>query len=605
MQSKIRVLDEHTINKIAAGEVIENPSSVVKELIENAIDAGASEICVEIQEGGRQLIRLSDNGSGMSQDDALLSLERHATSKLKEVEDMETLTTMGFRGEAIPSIAAISKFMLLTAQENTQNGTLILAEGGKILRCSPAARSAGTTVEVKSLFFNVPVRRKFQKSPSYDTHEILKILTIQALAHPHIQFELISNHKTVLKTSAQKKSSFKEMAYERMTEVLGDDFVKDVTFLENKEGECQIIGYLGLPMASRANRSQQFLFINQRAVSCPAISFAIREGYGTALASTRHPIFMLHLTLPGSLIDVNVHPQKKEVRIRQEHLIKNLLHSAVQKALQMHEVTPSQAFIVQPSFAPLPESDYNPPSSSVSFSFGGQFFDHALYDELSVPQTSAVKTSEISKPVTQINTAALLPSFPPAKELPEANVLTTLKGFILAENEKGVLLIDQRAAHSRVLFEQLAARERALSIQTLLIPYTLEVTSLESIRFKEHLQELNAIGIQIQEFGLNTFIIDGIPTLLGDTDIELLMEDLVKALCDANHSQLFKQEKEKQFARIASKITVSAERKLSVNEAENLLRELWNCQTPSFCPFGKPTLIPLNPEDVLYFFKHK
>ncbi|PJD96123.1 MAG: DNA mismatch repair protein MutL [Parachlamydia sp.] len=609
MHTKIRILDEHTINKIAAGEVIENPSSVVKELIENSIDAGASEICVEIHEGGRQLIRISDNGCGMNQDDALLSLERHATSKLQEVEDMETLTTMGFRGEAIPSIASISKFMLLTAQENTQNGTLILVEGGKVLRCGPAARSVGTTIEVKSLFFNVPVRRKFQKSPSFDTHEILKILTIQALAHPHIQFELISDHKSVLRTPPSKQSSFKEILYERMIDVLGNDFAKDVTFLEGQEGDCRIIGYIGQPMASRPSKNQQFLFINQRAVSCPAIAFAIREGYGTALAAGRYPVFMLHLTLPGSLIDVNVHPQKKEVRIRQEHLIKNLLHSAVQKALHIQEACATHIFAAQPSFmAAKEERTFTPPSSPppMSFSFGGQFFDHSLYDELDSPKTAAEIPQKI-KPMIPPPIPATLPAFPPAKELPEVKVLTTIKGFILAENGNGLYLIDQRAAHSRVLFEQLAARQsqNPLSMQRLLIPYTLEVTSLEASKIKEHLGELNAIGIQIQEFGTNTFLIDGLPSLLGNVDIELLMEDLVKALCDSAHVQPFKQEKEKQFARLANKITISAERKLSLEEAETLLKQLWTCQTPRFCALGKPTLVALTSDDLLYFFKHK
>ena len=223
--SKIRVLDEHTINKMAAGEVIESPASVVKELVENSLDAQATDICVEIKSGGRQLIRVTDNGCGMNPDDALLCLERHATSKIKEVEDIQSIFTMGFRGEAIPSIASISKFILLTcAQEG--KGTLLIVEGGKIIQCGEAVRSQGTTIEVKSLFFNVPVRKKFQKSPAYDANEILKIITILSLGHPHVKFQMIDNEKSVLQTGMPIETDFKEQMKDRIATVLGAEFIK-------------------------------------------------------------------------------------------------------------------------------------------------------------------------------------------------------------------------------------------------------------------------------------------------------------------------------------------------------------------------------------------
>ncbi|WP_039378330.1 DNA mismatch repair endonuclease MutL [Parachlamydia acanthamoebae] len=618
MLSKIRILDEHTINKIAAGEVIENPASVVKEIVENAIDAGSTEICVEIQEGGRQLIRISDNGCGMTQDDALLSLERHATSKLREVEDMEALATMGFRGEAIPSIAAISKFMLLTCPatpesgSNDPKGTLILVEGGKILRCCPAARSPGTTVEIKSLFFNVPVRRKFQKSPTYDANEILKILTMQALAHPDIQFELISNHETLLKTPTSKQpASFAEKLSDRIGSVLGHDLAQEICFIEGEKEGCKITGYIGFPSASRPNRACQFLFINQRTVTSPAISFAVREGYGTALATNRHPLFILHLSLPGTLVDVNVHPQKKEVRLRQEAMIKELIISAVQKALYPHEVESTPIHFAEPPiFTPAfdEKSDFQP---STSFgSFGGHFFDHSLLEELANPTPYPQRSFDPPKTQEEFQLPEQLP-LPPQKNVPL--VLTTIKGFILThytnafpmtkQEEIGIGLIDQRAAHFRILFEQLQSASPTFSIQTLLIPYTIETTPLEAALLKEHLMEFNAMGIQIKEFGSTTFTIDGIPSLFGNSDITYFVDELIKTLAEMNQSSALKKEKDKCLAQIASKAAIRKEHILSLLEAQNLVRQLWECQSPLYCPFGKPIAIHLSREEIARQFQ--
>nr|MBA2726763.1 DNA mismatch repair endonuclease MutL [Parachlamydiaceae bacterium] len=338
MSSKIRVLSDDTINKIAAGEVIENPSSVVKELTENSIDAGATEITIEIREGGRQLIRISDNGCGMNGDDALLCLERHATSKLKAVDDIEALVTMGFRGEAMPSIASISKFTLLTRLSETaiedQPGTMVIVDGGKIVKCCPVECSKGTTIEVKSIFFNVPVRRKFQKSPSYDAAEICRIVTLLALANPEIKFQLISNQETIISAPAFPKDSFQEALNERVQQILGNDFSRGLCPLTGMTGEYTLQGFLGLPASTKHNRTGQYLFINRRAVSSPLVSYAIREGYGTMLSTGRHPIYVLHLTMPGNLLDVNVHPQKREVRLRQEHVLKDLIIRSVSDSLQ-------------------------------------------------------------------------------------------------------------------------------------------------------------------------------------------------------------------------------------------------------------------------------
>ena len=338
MASRIRVLNENTINKIAAGEVIENPASVVKELVENSLDAGASEICVEVVGGGRQLIRITDNGCGMNGDDALLCLERHATSKIRNVEDISEVSTMGFRGEAIPSIASISKFTLITcpapSEEGDSNATMVIVDGGNLIKCCGAERSPGTTIEVKSLFFNIPVRKKFQKSPTYDSNEILKMLSILSLGNPTIKFILISNHKTVLSTTGGISDNFLTNLGERISLTLGLEFSSSLISFEEKAADFHVAGFLGKPNYHRHNRTGQYLFINQRPVFSPIISNLVREGYGPTLPTNRYPVFVLHLSLPGSFIDVNVHPQKREVRLRYEHAFRQTFIQSIEKGLR-------------------------------------------------------------------------------------------------------------------------------------------------------------------------------------------------------------------------------------------------------------------------------
>jgi DNA mismatch repair protein MutL len=305
MPSTIRLLDEQTINKIAAGEVIENPSSVVKELVDNALDASATEITVEIRGGGRQLIRVTDNGSGMTQDDALLSLERHATSKLKDIEDIHHLDTFGFRGEAIPSIASISKFSILTCEEGKDLGTFIIVEGGKILTCREAPCQKGTQIEISNLFFNVPVRKKFQRSPTFDATEIQKVLTHIALANQQVKFRYLNNGSLVFSANEE----------ERLAALLGEDFSTNVTPIDEKKGPYHLKGFIGYPTFDRPNRQSQYLFVNKRPVNSNLVSYSVKEGYGTTLTHGRHPVFCLYLEMEKELVDINVHPQKKERQV--------------------------------------------------------------------------------------------------------------------------------------------------------------------------------------------------------------------------------------------------------------------------------------------------
>jgi DNA mismatch repair protein MutL len=613
MASVIRVLSEQTINQIAAGEVIENPSSVVKELVENSLDAGATEIHVEIQGGGRQLIRVTDNGKGMNADDALLCLERHATSKIKQVDDLDSLMTMGFRGEALPSIASISKFTLTTStQEEEGKGTRVIVEGGQIIKCGPLVSPVGTTIEVKSLFYNVPVRKKFQRSPTFDTQEILKILTSLSLGHPTISFQLVSSQKTILNALHPQKATFVEQLHERITQVLGSEYLMGMVPMENVREDDQVKGYIGLPAYTRHNRTGQFLFINNRYVQSPLVSFSVKEGYGHALPTNRYPVYVLHLTIPGSIVDVNVHPQKREVRLRQEQLLRGLITKGVEKALQRAGYTQQ----VETEDRPLDRALARP-----SFSFP-TFVERPAQGFSLSPSSSPLKSSVLSSwtpPSTSTFQPEKIPTFlddfiqhPPKVSV---QILTTLPGYILLDpsflpdNQNGVCVIDQRAAHSRVIYEKLLESHKKgssfLEIQSLLLPHTFDVNALEASLLKEHLSHLHTYGIAIKEFGPHTFMIDAIPQLFGNTAIEEFVRDLLSRLQELRNSDLYKSEFEKELATAASQAALSKNRRLSKEEADQLVKSLMRCQIFHQCPKGRSTMITWSLEELSKQFSKK
>lgn len=563
MSSKIRVLPDHTINQIAAGEVIENASSVVKELVENSIDAGATEIAVEISGGGRQLIRIRDNGCGMNADDALLSLERHATSKIRGVDDLHTLMSMGFRGEALPSIASISKMTILTATSE-EKGTIVMTEGGKLLKSDPVSCAPGTQIEIRDLFFNVPARKKFQKSPAHDVQDILKCLTLLALGYPAIRFELISNCKTLLKSDASNLQG-------RISDILGIEFLQETCPIQAQKEEMLLEGYVGMPACTRQNRTGQFLFINKRAVNCPLISYAVRDGYGTALPQNRHPIFVLHLTLPGALVDVNVHPQKREVRLRHEQTIREWIIKAVEGALPGVEkfipyAPPLEAFY---EAAPLPQAPLK--------------LAEAAFEPYRVEPRKPQILEEPRPLFTQTKTKA-----------PKA--VCTLPGYIVTESptQDSLGMIDQRAAHARIIFEKLSAaheNKQKLAIQTFLLPYTLELTPHESALLESCLENLNSCGIGIKAFGKHTFAIDALPQMFGNADIASFIRDLLSQLQDYQPQESLQKELRIKIAETASRSAVSKNRRLTLDEAQGLVNQLMECESPSQCPKGKPTLV--------------
>lgn len=615
MPSKIRVLDEQTINKIAAGEVIENPSSVVKELVENSMDAGATEICVEIKGGGRQLIRISDNGCGMNSDDALLCLERHATSKIREIDDIHSIYTMGFRGEAIPSIASISKFTLMTCPQpdnagdksKDTSGTMVVVDGGKVVQCSSIARSPGTTIEVKSLFFNVPVRKKFQRSPAYDVNEILKMISSIALGNPKIKFELISDQKTLLAARSTQEKSLLEALKQRIDEVLGEEFATGTCPIEITKGENKLQGFIGTPGNTRHNRTGQYLFINKRPVISPLVSFAVRDGYGSSLPPNRHPIFVLYLTVPGMLVDVNVHPQKREVRLRQEQALKELIMQAVRDGLQASGPAVLESHnLPAMDFSFAPPSPIKEPSAPFTFSRKPDSFNLPIKDvEFQLPKPLQ---AEKSTPLASQTPPQLFSS--PTPIAPK--VLATMRQYILVDAStfqkgEGICVIDQRLAHARIIFERLSeqAQKRSLQlpVQTLLIPHTFTTSPVESALLLEHLEALNNLGLSIRQSGPNAFLVDAIPQVFGNTDMRALITEFVQTMAEFDGGNAVLNKIESQIALAASRSAVSQQRRLTIDEAQGLVNQLVQCKTPFQCPKGRPVVICLSHEELAKRFQ--
>jgi DNA mismatch repair protein MutL len=521
-QQKIRILDERTINQIAAGEVIENPASVVKELVENALDAGATDIVVETEVAGRGLIRVSDDGCGMDQDNLLLSVERHATSKLTSVDELEALQTLGFRGEALPSIASVSKMTLKSCSLDGK-GSCLQIEGGRIEKFSPFSRCRGTTIEVKSLFFNVPVRKKFQKSIGWDRGEIHKVLTKFVLSYPSCGFSWINDTKQLMAFTPDDGGDI------RIKGLLGEEFMHQSLPVEHERGNLSLCGRISRPQEHRPNRVGQYLFINQRGVASPWVAKKVVEGYGRRLPPHRYPLFVLHLTLPPSWIDVNVHPQKTEIRIREEEKLSAFILEALASSLEL----PEKAVVASPAAMDFP---------------------------VDLPHFT------VAEPVAEYHTSE--------EELcwftSHIKSLGRVKHYLFVEEEEGIRVVDLASARERVLFDELSRRERKLETQALLLPIQLTVTGKERFLLSEHLQTLNEKGISIRHFGGDTFIVDAIPALLEPNEIP----DFIYAYLE-----------EGELPRHLEKCLKREE--ISTEAGKALVEKLFRSQNPDYTPSGK------------------
>lgn len=566
MARTIRILDDATINQIAAGEVIENPASVVKELIENAVDAGAQKVTVEIQSGGFQEIKIIDDGKGMDKDDLFLCLERHATSKIRSAEDLQTSLAMGFRGEALASIAAVAKIRMTTCQNDRGFGNELYAEGGRIKKIQEAARKKGTTVTVSTLFYNVPARKKFQKSPRSSQSDIIRILTQLALAHPELEIKCLADGREVF-SSFFPRSKEKETAMQELIEkVLGKSFLEGATPINDREGKCHIAGYIGAPHQARRNRTGQHLIVNGRYVESPQITQYIYEGYGTRLSSQQHPAFVLHLAIPADWIDVNVHPQKKEIRLNEEMQIGPLIRQGVFRALQ--------GKVSSFSDAPRVTNWYEEAQPAILF---------------------REEKSEVKNPVLPFAALPVIGLYDhylilDGSQLDEAFSIPGQRGPL-----DGLMLIDLHAAKARLSYEAFLKRfEGEGELQTLLFPLTLEFSQHEKEKVEHYLETFNLLGISIRPFGGSTFVVDAIDPHLDEGKIEALIYELIESL-DRSPPQ-------KKLALTAARYARLQKEGYALHEARALVTQLFKAESPFQSPTGKPICMQVSRDEIKKYF---
>lgn len=664
--NRIRLLPDQVANQIAAGEVVERPASVVKELVENALDAEAARITVEIGAGGRSLIRVTDDGTGMSRDDALLCLERHATSKIQRAEDLAAIATMGFRGEALPSIASVSRFTLTTRARDDATGeaTQVVINGGKILDVKSAASPHGTSVEVRQLFFNLPARRKFLRSEETERAHIQHYLTLAALAWPGVGFTFVTDGRPGWQLPPVKWSSPAERfaaLRERLRQLHGAEVpllpVEFSAEVEEADAEVRgsatsrfrVWGFIGAPGVSRSTREDQHIFVNQRPVENRGLNFALLEGYHTALMKGRYPVCCLFLEVDPAAVDVNVHPQKREVKFREEPAVRRLVARAVRDTLlKFHAppapqetsgtvnvgeskpnhdprlALPNRAEAGAPGMAqpedtaphsvrsmpgaPVegpgraegrPAIDFLPALPTPSPAVSQPALPLPLQRrDASTPPAAAI---DLTAPPLTTHRSPLTPSAVPAP-VPLLHVPLRLVGvigrlYVVLESDCGLVLLDQHAAHERILFEQMLARiETAAQApsQRLLLPETVELSPRDAEFVRRHLDTLTRLGVGLSEFGERTFLLDALPPFVKAGSPKQFAVELIDALKAAGAGVNQARLGEDVVAKTVCRHAVKANDPLSGPELEKLVSDLRRCAMPYTCPHGRPTLIEMN-----------
>ncbi len=682
-ENRIRLLPEHVANQIAAGEVVERPASVVKELVENSLDAGATRIAVEILAAGRGMIRVVDDGCGMTRDDALLCLERHATSKIQSAADLSRVTTMGFRGEAIPSIASVSRFTLTTrrrpeapaapedAGDIPMAATQVVIHGGKILEVRESGAPPGTTLEIRSLFFNVPARRKFLRSDETERAHIQHWLTTAALAHPQVGFTLVMEGRTVwqlpplpgLDTSAGQLHGLKE----RLRLLVGDGLAwvavdaagrleavrmapanVDAPAEISPPAEARVWGWIGAPGVSRGNREDQHLFVNRRPVENRGLNAALIEGYHNALMKGRYPLCCLFLELDPAEVDVNIHPAKREVKFHRERAVRRFVAESVRDALMAwHQPVPEAGTesrtplpaarpalprppapapapvpavplpdlpgLVPAPTRPLPRSD-EPVSARLDGSGPVSTAGprpvpsgpgYAVERERVFPDVGPVSgAAGMAAPASiQAEAGTGRPSPPvttgpvPLLSVPLRLVGVIGRLYVVFESDRGLVLLDQHAAHERVLYEQMLRRvqsEGSAPSQRLLLPETIELSPKDASFLRENLPVLARLGVGLSEFGERTFLLDGLPAFVKSANPRRFALELVDELRAAGSAVNAWRLGEAVVAKTVCRHSVKANDPLAGPELEALLASLRECDMPYTCPHGRPTLLEMN-----------
>ena len=592
--SKIQILDDTLASQVAAGEVVERPASVVKELVENSIDAGAQHVTVEMQRGGTALVKVTDDACGMSREDALLSLERHATSKLKKSEDLASILTLGFRGEAVPSIASVSRFRLSTREHDSVAGTEIVVDGGSLRDVRDAGMSAGTCVEVKQIFYNVPARRKFLRAESTESAHVEHQVRLHALATPGVRFTLIKDGRQVFDLAATSDWRV------RISGLAGQQTASHLIQVPAASGNgMKVQGYLLPAEYARKGKRQQFVFLNGRPVEDSAVSRALKDGYRGAISEGNHPAAWLWIDMDPSLVDVNVHPAKKEVRFHRPHEVRALVATAVEQALRVKTDPPAGHISSDTDdFSPVQHTDdfVGEPNTEAAKQNEGGDIERSEEDN-HVARSDEQRRSSFPYRVEQ-QQDLVDGSGGKLCERPNFNIIGPLHDrYIVLEGDEGAILLDPVAARERIVYEQLlmavSADGGAMSSQGLLVPELLELESLDAelvIRYADHFADA---GIQVEAFGGSTVKVNSVPSFLKVSDVRGFLLELVDELHETVGTRKGKAMAYETFAQGVAK-RVGRHEPCSIDHADVLLAAMFACDLPYCTPDGRPTLIHIS-----------
>ena len=587
MSARIRELPSLLVNQIAAGEVVERPASVIKELVENSLDAGATRIEVEVQQGGVKLMRVSDDGHGIHRDDLPLALSRHATSKVTSLEDLERIASMGFRGEALPSIASVSRLNLISREAGSEHAWRLDADSGDL---APAAHPVGTTVEVRDLFYNTPARRKFLRTEKTEFGHIEQVVRRLALARPEVAFQLAHNGRQLFATRPAADRAAQER---RLAGLLGEAFVEQALFFEHAAAGLTLRGWVARPTFSRSQADMQHFYVNGRMVRDKLVTHAVRQAFQDVLYHGRHPAYVLFLELDPVLVDVNVHPTKHEVRFREGRLVHDFIFRTLHQVLAEERPAAAEPSAPSVSAAPPPAAASAPPRQP---GLGlGVRERPADYGPALAWQAPPVPAAE---PASEPSAA----SEPERDEVPPLGfALAQLHGvYILAQNAAGLVLVDMHAAHERITYERFkAAREgEGIKSQPLLVPVTVEVSPREAELAEAHADTFAELGMQVDRMGEQVLAVRALPALLRDADAERLLRDVLSDLAMYGESRRVLESINEVLATMACHGSVRANRRLTREEMDALLRDIERTERSGQCNHGRPTWTQLSMQEL-------
>ena len=633
--SKIRVLADHVANQIAAGEVVERPASVAKELIENSIDAGANRIIIEIEAGGRKLLKVSDDGEGMVRDDAILAFERHATSKIRVTDDLAAIGTLGFRGEALASIASVARVELTTCVEGASAATRVIIDGGRMRDVKDAAHPRGTTIAVRDLFFNIPARRKFLRSEATETFHLTNLVTHYALAHPEIAFTFVNNGREVVRAAPAK--DLRERAYQ----IFGEEFLENLLVVNGGESQvARVSGFVSAPRDRRTSRDSQYLFVNRRFVRDRMIGRSLSEGYRSILPHGVYPAALLFVETPLEEVDVNVHPAKTEVRFRRQAAVADAVREAVRSALasagysrpeeqtepaeppiELHNriatatATTAGAGSSAADFNlasvyvnPQPRIDFVPPPPIEERPFVPEPVVEASGDEIARDIEEMVQSAQ---PVQSVALPPLNSAEKFAREVAPESLSTNIRplgqleeSFIIATDDDGLLLIDQHVAHERILFDKYRAleAERRTDSQQLLVPETFDLTPAQAAVFDDLAPELENYGFELMRLSGRTVAIKATPADLPGSEARNMLAELLDTVDAEKKSTARETLRDEIAASLACHAAIKVNMPLAPEKMRWLIDRLLQTSSPTTCPHGRPVILRLKTRDILKGF---